>query len=156
MKDLNKVVTAVAICLAVGFAGALLTADQIVTWYGMLNKPVFTPPNWVFGPVWTLLYILMGVAAGLVWGTLKKHKEAKHALFIFGIQLALNFGWSILFFGLQSPLLGLVDILVLWAMIIVTIAIFWQYSRTSSILLIPYLAWVTYATVLNIAIVKLN
>lgn len=139
----------VGVCEAAGLAATPFTASAIPAWYATLAKPSFSPPNWVFGPVWTTLYFLMGLAAWLVW---KKHKS----LALFYLQLALNFLWSLLFFGLHSPILGLVDIIFLWTFILLTINQFKKVSRPAAYLLLPYLLWVSFAAILNLAIVILN
>ena len=128
------------VCEAVGLAATPFTVSAIPNWYAALNKPFFSPPNWIFGPVWTILYFLMGISAGI----------AKKIPTVFYIQLFLNFLWSILFFGLRSPILGLLDILLLWYFIYQTIL------KLKNNLLWPYLLWVSFATILNLGIVVLN
>ncbi|WP_116344377.1 TspO/MBR family protein [Blastopirellula marina] len=146
---------AVALCVAVGIVGALFTTPQIPTWYAGIDKPSWTPPSWIFGPVWTTLYVMMGVAAWLVWRR-RPWSAVWPALLLFGIQLILNAIWSPLFFGLESPLLGLIDIVLLWLMIGVTIYCFARLSLGGALLLVPYLLWVSYAACLNFAIWRLN
>ena len=141
------------VCLLIGMMGSFFTIKEIPGWYAGLNKPFFSPPNWLFGPVWTLLYIMMGVALYLVW---KKSKKNKKAMTIFAWQLGANFLWSMLFFGLHSPVLGLIDIVVLWVLIFRTIKSFYPISKISSYLLYPYLFWVSFASLLNAAIWWLN
>lgn len=147
----------VIVCFAAAGLGSLATASQVAPggWYGTLEKPFFTPPSWLFGPVWTLLYLAMAVSGWLVWRE-RGFAGARTALALFLAQLALNSLWSILFFGLESPGLGLVEILVLWAVIFLTIRAFRPISHPAAILLIPYLAWVTFATLLNAGIWWLN
>lgn len=144
-------------CLVVPFiagaVGSLFTFKAIPTWYAGLNKPSFNPPNTIFGPVWTLLYILMGIALYLV---IIKNKKVKPAVVFFIIQLILNSLWSIIFFGLKNPTGALMGIMVLWLAIIITIFYFWKISRAAAYLLLPYLAWVSFASVLNYFIVILN
>lgn len=142
----------ILVCLAVGGLGGVATAQSVTDWYPTLNKPAWTPPGWLFGPVWTVLYVMMGVAAWLVWRT----GDARAALGIFAVQLALNFAWSFLFFGLKSPVMGLVCIILLWLAIAATIRAFGRNSNVAAVLLWPYLAWVSFATALNGAIVVLN
>ncbi len=125
-------------------------------WYETLVKPSFWPPNWIFGPVWTVLYALMGVSAYIIWSQGTKKRAVKIALTYFFIQLACNFLWSILFFGLRSPIMGLVDILILWFFIAKTMHAFEKLSRPAAYLLVPYFLWVSFATVLNAVIVILN
>ena len=141
----------VALCEAAGLVGTVFTLQAIPEWYALLNKPAFSPPNWVFGPVWTLLYFMMGTAAWLVW-----QRQGTAALKVFWLQLALNALWTPLFFGLQNPLAGLVCIALMWLAIVWTIVGFWRVSRPAALLLLPYLAWVSFATALNYAIWTLN
>lgn len=143
-------------CVVLGAAGGLVTAPAIESWYTTLEKPWFTPPSWVFGPVWTVLYTLQGVAAWLLWRGGLERREVKIALGLFGVQFALNLAWSPAFFGLQSPLLGLVVIVPLWFAIAATMAAAWRVDRRATLLLVPYLAWVSLATALNYAIWTLN
>jgi tryptophan-rich sensory protein len=128
----------------------------IPTWYATLNKPMFSPPNWLFGPVWTALYFLMGVSLFLVWKQGFKKKQVKSAVKVFLFQLVVNFLWSILFFGLQSPLLGLIDIVLMLGLIIYSIKLFYPISKIAAYLLVPYLLWVSFATLLNLFILILN
>lgn len=149
MKKFLKLILAISVCEGAGIIGSVFTINSVNTWYLTLAKPSFNPPAFVFGPVWTMLYLLMGIALFLAL-------EKKAKLKWFYIQLALNSIWSIIFFGLQNPLLALVDIIFLWIAIFMTIKLFWKKNRTSAYLLIPYFAWVTYAAALNLAIVYLN
>lgn len=153
---LSKTIFCVLLCLSAGGIGSAFTVSAIPEWYATLNKPSFSPPNWLFAPVWTLLYILMGLAAALVWQKGLQNPRVRTSLVIFLIQLILNMVWSVLFFGLRSPLCGLVDILFLWAMILVTIAQFSKISVPAALLLIPYILWVTFASGLNLGIFLLN
>lgn len=146
----------VIVCQLAGFIGAIFTAPAIGTWYAALAKPPFNPPGWVFAPVWTLLFFLMGVSAYLVWREGFGRKEVRTALSMFGVQLALNVLWSVLFFGLHSPLYALLDILLLWAAIFLTMRSFYAISRDAGFLLVPYLLWVSFALVLNLSIYLLN
>lgn len=143
----------IIITLAVGMLGGWAVSGSVSGWYTTINKPTWNPPNWVFGPVWTVLYIMMAVAAWLVWRT--KDKIAP-AMILYFSQLALNFAWSILFFGARSPWLGLVDITMLWLAIVATMLAFFGRSTMAGLLLIPYLAWVSFAAVLNFTIWRLN
>ena len=144
----------VAVCLAAGFFGSLVTAPRIPTWYASLEKPAGNPPSWVFAPVWTTLYILMAVAAWLVWRRVPSLRTPP--LVWFWMQLALNTIWSLIFFGLERPGLALLDIGLLWLAIAVTITVFRRFSGTAALLLSPYLAWVTFAAYLNFGIWRLN
>lgn len=156
MKNSAKFLISVIGCELVGILGTPFTAAAIPTWYATLNKPFFAPPNWLFGPAWTLLYFLMGISFYLIWKQNSKSKEAKTAKKFFLAQLFLNFIWSPIFFGLRSPLLGLIIIIILWAFIIATIRKFYPLSKWAAYLLIPYLLWVIFATSLNGAILFLN
>lgn len=124
-------------------------------WYARLAKPSWTPPSWLFGPVWTLLYVLMAVAAWLVWKD-RGFAGARVALVLYSVQLAFNAAWSWLFFGLQRPGLAFAEILVLWIAILATLIAFWRHRALAGALLVPYLAWVSFATALNLAIWRLN
>lgn len=142
----------VALCLAVGVLAGLVTAPAVAEWYPTLVKPSWRPPNWLFAPAWTVLYIMMAVAAWLVW----RAGNAKSALFLWGGQLLLNFAWSFLFFGARSPGLGLIDITFMWLAIAATIFVFSFKSRLAAFLMVPYLCWVSFAAALNAAIFMLN
>lgn len=156
MKAFLKLIVLIGICEFVGLASTPFTIASIPTWYAHLHKPFFSPPNWVFGPVWTTLYLLMGVAAFLILQKGLKKKGVKRALTYFMMQLFFNFLWSVLFFGLHSPLLGLLDIFVLVAFVVITIYMFYKLSKQAAYLLIPYLLWICFATVLNFSVVLLN
>lgn len=156
MNKYAKLFLSVIGCELVGLSATPFTIASIPTWYAQLNKPPFSPPNWVFGPVWTLLYFLMGVSVWLIWTHKKQTKEVKKGLKVFGIQLALNFFWSILFFGLHLPIVALIEIITLWTAILVTIIQFYKVNKIAAYLLIPYLLWVSFASILNFAIVVLN
>lgn len=147
---------AVMVCLLIGFLSGFATQSSVDTWYAGLNKPSFNPPNWVFAPVWTVLYILMGVAAGLVWSRGFHHIWVKTALYYFGFQLLFNAAWSIVFFGMQDPVWALVILITLIILIGLTIKWFRIVNRVSAYLMIPYLLWVIFAGVLNYKIVELN
>lgn len=152
----TKILFAVLICLLAGAIGSIFTTSSIPTWYASLHKPIFNPPNWIFGPAWTILYVLMGISAYLIWEKRSRYRPAKPALVIFSIQLVLNVIWSILFFGLKSPLLAFIEIIILWTAILFTILKFHRISKTAAYLLIPYICWVTFASVLNYYILILN
>lgn len=156
MKDWPKLIISVICCELVGLLGTPFTISAIPTWYANLNKPFFAPPNWLFGPAWTLLYFLMGVAFYLIWKRGLSKKKNKTAGMFFAAQLALNFIWTPIFFGLRAPLLGLIVIVAMWVLIVLTMKKFYPVSRLATYLLLPYLLWVTYATLLNAAIVVLN
>jgi len=143
------------ICFAVAGIGGAVTSPKIGNWYASLSKPGWNPPDWIFGPVWSALYFCMAVAAWLVWrqGGLRRTGSP---IAMFAIQLALNLLWSCIFFGFQSPGLALVEVLLLWAAIAATLAMFWKRSTLAGVLFVPYLAWVTFAGALNFAIWRLN
>lgn len=145
----------VLVCFVAAAAGGAFTATSIGDWYMSLKKPAWNPPNWTFGPVWTMLYLSMAVAAWLVWGE-AGWPAAGRALGLFALQLVLNVAWSGLFFGLRNPGAALVDIAVLWAGILATLLAFWRVAPTAGLLMAPYLAWVTFASALNFAIWRLN
>ena len=151
-----KITIAILGTVAVGSLSGLATANSIDTWYATLEKPFFNPPNWVFGPAWTLLYILMGYAAGRVWSSTANAGLKRSALTAYVVQLLLNAAWSILFFALHAPLVALVEMLFLWATIIWSIRWFKQVDSLAWKLLVPYLLWVSFAAILNGAIVVLN
>lgn len=151
-----KLIISVLVCLSAGFIGSFFTTPSIPTWYATLNKPSFNPPNWLFAPVWTTLFILMGIAAFLIWRKGLKKKAVKNALIIFLLQLVFNTLWSFLFFKFHSPFWALVDIGVLWGLILLSLIKFWKISKAAGILLIPYLFWVSFASFLNYTIYRLN
>ena len=145
-----------AACFLAGGIGSIFTSAAIPTWYASLTKPAFTPPNGVFGPVWSTLYLLMGISLFLVWRMGSSIPGVSIALAFFWSQLLLNTLWSISFFGLRSPLLGLLNIALLWGLILITLILFLRVNRPAGLLLLPYLLWVSYASALNLAIWKLN
>ncbi|WP_095415750.1 TspO/MBR family protein [Thermogutta terrifontis] len=154
-KDWVGLVVFVGVCLAVGFLGSLATAPQVDGWYRTLNKPTWNPPSSVFGPVWTTLFITMGIAAWLVWKQ-TGFRAGNVPLGLFGLQLVLNAAWSWIFFGMHRPDLAFIEILVLWLAIVATMWAFFRYSRLAGWLLTPYLAWVSFAAVLNFTIWRMN
>lgn len=156
LHTLLKCAFAIVLCETAGVFGTLFTMPSIPTWYATLTKPLLSPPNWVFGPVWTLLYALMGVSVFLVWENGIKNEKIQKAVSVFGAQLLLNTLWSVIFFGLHDPLGALVIIICLWLTIIWTMVEFVKYSKTAAALLFPYILWVTFASYLNYALVVLN
>jgi len=156
VRDIVEAVVAVLICQGAGLIGSVATFPSIPTWYASLEKPFFNPPNWLFGPVWTTLYALMGISAFLVWRKGIRDRQVKVALGIFVAQLILNSLWSIVFFGLHSLLGGLIVILPLWVAILLSIVTFYRISKTAGVLLIPYILWVSFATLLNFSLWQLN
>lgn len=156
VKNAVKLIAAIVICELTGFIGSLFSTPAMASWYATLAKPSFTPPAWVFMPVWIFLYLLMGIALYLVWDKGLQDKKIEKAVFIFAVQLALNVAWSYAFFSLHSPLYGLVLMGVLWAVIVETILKFREISNTAGLLLLPYILWVSFALVLNFSIWMLN
>ncbi len=139
---------------AVGAGGSYFTASSVGTWYAELHKPAYTPPSWLFAPVWTLLYLFMAVAMWLVW----RQEEAQEVAqvtppqMMWAAQLVLNLGWSVIFFGLREPGLALVEIILLWSAVLATTFVFFRVSRPAGLLMAPYLLWLTFAAVLNFGI----
>ncbi|MFD2908389.1 TspO/MBR family protein [Flavobacterium ardleyense] len=157
MSKSLRIIYCVAICLVVGYLSSITTQSSINTWYPTLIKPSFNPPNWLFAPVWTLLFIMMGIAAGMIWNHLENQRElVKKALLFFTVQLLLNALWSYLFFGLNNVLLALIEIVLLWLVIYETFHIFKKIDKKAAYLFIPYLIWVGFAAVLNGSIYYLN
>lgn len=156
MSNFFKLLTSILICELAGIAGAALSIGSIPEWYASLNKPSFNPPVWIFMPVWTLLYFLMGVSLFLVWKEGLKNKEVKSAVAIFYVMLFFNVLWSVTFFGLHQIAGALFVIIVLWILILITIMKFIKISRPAGIFQIPYLIWVSFATVINFMIYRLN
>ena len=156
MKKAAGIIVAIVACELAGIIGSVFTMPAIPGWYAGIAKPSFNPPNWIFGPVWTLLYALMGLAAYLVYEKGFKRPEVKKALTVFAAQLLLNTLWSIVFFGAHRILGAAVVIVLLWALILATILLFYRISKAAAYLLVPYIFWVTFATVLNISLYVLN
>ncbi len=155
-NQIIKLVVSLLICQGAGFIGSLATRPAIAAWYQFLEKPAFSPPNWLFGPVWLTLYLLMGISLFLVWRKGLDFNNVKISVIIFIVQLIINALWSVFFFGLRSPLLGFIVILILWLAILMTVLNFNKVSKPASILLIPYLIWVSFAAILNYSIMILN
>jgi len=153
-RKLIRFVASILICLTAGAVGSFFTSTSVNFWYRTLNKPSFNPPDWLFAPVWTTLYILMGISLYIILGSDNNKKRA--ALIVFSIQLALNLLWSAIFFGLRNPTFALIEIIFLWFSILVAIFIFRRISIFASILLVPYILWVSFAVLLNSLIVILN
>ena len=155
-KKTLVLVLGVLVCLGVGFFSGFITAESVETWYRTLNKPSFNPPSWIFAPVWTILYIMMGLSAGIIYNKGIRREEVRLALRIFAAQLILNGLWTIFFFGFENPLMAFIEIIFLWILILYTILKFYKISRKAAYLLIPYILWVTFASVLNFSIWILN
>ena len=156
MKPAIKLIIAIAIPLLVGAVSGYFTATSVNGWFTTINKPSFNPPNGVFAPVWTTLYVFMGVASFLVWRSSTDSAVKRMAMTLYGLQLLLNFLWSFIFFGAHELGWALFDITLLWAMILLTIIWFRKISTSAAWLLVPYLCWVSFAAILNFAIWKLN
>ena len=155
-RDTLKFVVSILVCQLAGVIGGLFTASSVGTWYAALTKPAFNPPNWLFSPVWITLYALMGIALFLVWRQGLQTEGVQIALIVFGLQLALNTLWSLLFFGLKMPFQAFIDIVILWCLILMTLLKFKKISRLAGFLLVPYLLWVSFAAVLNFFLWYLN
>ena len=153
--DILRLIASILLCQVAGFLGALFTTPAIPTWYKTLNKPFFNPPNWIFSPVWISLFLLMGISLFMVWRR-QDHPKFKTALIFFFVQLVLNILWSVAFFGLSSPLLGFINIILLWIAILLTIQNFLKVSKFAGVLLLPYFLWVSFATLLNFFLWILN
>lgn len=154
-QDVLGLAVFLVLCLVVSGIGAAITATSVGTWYQALEKPSFNPPDWVFAPVWTTLYVLMAIAGWRVWRR-ARFKGARKALMVFAVQLALNLVWSLIFFGLQQIGLALVEIVILLLAIIATTVLFWRIDRWAGALFVPYVLWVAFATALNASLWLLN
>jgi len=155
MNKYFKLIISLTAVYTTAFFGSYFTLPSIGSWYLNLNKPLFNPPNWIFGPVWSILYLMIAISFYLVWKK-KTLSRIRKSFQLFLLQLVLNFMWSLLFFGLHQPLLAFVDIILLWIFILLMIMEFKNESKLASYLLIPYLFWVTFASILNLSIVLLN
>jgi tryptophan-rich sensory protein len=156
MKRATKIIILIAVCLGIGYASSIVTQTGIETWYPTIEKPSFNPPNWLFGPVWTALYICIAVAGGIIWDKIDTHPLAKKALLFFAIQLLLNSLWSFLFFGLKNPLIALIEIILLLLIIYETYLLSSKINKVAGYLFIPYLLLVSFAMFLNGSIWWLN
>jgi len=156
MRKPIRLIVAVLLPVLVGAVSGLFTASSVKTWFVTLNKPSFNPPSYVFAPVWTTLYIMMGVAFYLVWVSVTDKAQQHKAMTVYFIQLFLNFCWSFIFFYKQRPDLALIDIVFLWISIVATLVLFYRISKPAGWLLVPYLLWVSFASALNYAIWQLN
>jgi len=155
-KDFVKLLGAVILCEGCGIIGSFFTAPSIPTWYASLIKPSFNPPDWLFSPVWITLFFLMGISLFLVIREGFKERDVKLAVCFFIVQLVLNVLWTLIFFGFKAPLAAFIEIILLWVAILVTIIRFFPISKLAGYLLIPYIAWVSFAAVLNLSIFILN
>jgi tryptophan-rich sensory protein len=155
-KKILYFVIAIGICLLAGYIGSYYTTPEIPTWYASLQKPDLTPPSWVFGPVWTALYILMGISLYLIIQSGLKNPEVQLGMILFIFQLIVNIGWSFFFFGLHSSFFGFMALVLLWAILLCTIIQLFRFSIPAAMLLVPYLCWITFAGYLNYMILILN
>jgi len=155
MKKYVPIFVSIVIAQLAGYLGSIYTTPNLVGWYDQLAKPIWNPPGWVFGPVWILLYTLMGIAAYLVWQK-RETLAAQLALIVYALHLFLNTLWSVLFFGMQQPGLAFVEILLLLTVIVAMTGMFWRINKRAGELLVPYVAWVAFAAILNYSIWMLN
>ena len=156
MSNTLKLIIAIIIPVAVGATSGFFTSSEIPGWYQTINKPTWNPPSWLFGPVWTTLYVMMGIALFLIWKSDASESVKKTAILLFAAQLVLNFFWSFIFFNQHQIGWALVEIIIMWVFILLTIFAFAPISKTAAWLLIPYISWVSFATILNYTIWKLN
>ena len=156
MRNTGKLVISILIPLVIGSLSGFFTVTGVGSWYQTINRPSWNPPSWVFGPVWTLLYILMGIALYLVWKSESSPRMKQTAILLFSLQLLLNFCWSFIFFSLHEIGWALVEMIGLWMMILLTILVFARIHKTAAWLLVPYISWVSFATLLTYTIWQLN
>jgi translocator protein len=156
LNEIPRLIVSILIPLVIGSVGSIVTIAEIPTWYSTLSKPSWAPPNWLFGPVWTTLYILMGIALFLVWREGLNRSDVRFAILIFAVQLVLNLLWSIVFFTYHSLFGGFIVIMILWIAILANIIAFSIISRTAGLLLVPYIVWVSIASYLNYSVYILN
>jgi len=156
MAKIGRLICSVSACLLTGFLGSYATRDSITTWYAELSRPSFTPAGWTFGVVWPVLYVMMGISAFLIWNVGIDRPQVKVALGVFALQLILKGLWTPIFFGQHLIGLALVEIIMMWAAILLTILVFWRVSKPAALLLLPYIFWVSFAVVLNARAVSLE
>ena len=156
MKKLGKLICSVSLCLMTGFVGSFSTMNSVKTWYAELSRPSFTPPDWTFGVVWPILYVMMGISVFMIWNRGLDKRKVKVALGLFVLQLVLNGLWTPIFFGLHMIALALIEIVLLWIAILLTILVFWRISKAATFFLFPYILWVSFAAILNTALWYLN
>ena len=154
--DSSKLIPSLIFPFVVGFSGSFFTMGNTQSFFNILNKPPLTPPGWLFGPAWTVLYLMIGLALYTFWNSKKPAKLKKTGYLFFLLQLLANFLWSLLFFGMRSPLAGMINISILLILIVINILLFWRVNKTSGYLLLPYLAWVAFASYLNMGVLLLN
>ena len=155
-RELPKLIISILIVFLAGAVGTVYTLKEITTWYVNIPKPSWTPPNWAFGPIWSTLYVLMGISLFLIWREGLNRKEVKIAIGVFAVQLMVNVVWSLIFFGTHNIAGGLVLVILLWITILVNIFVFYRISKPAGIILIPYLIWVTIAGYLNYSVYLLS
>ena len=156
MNNAAKLIISIVIPVAIGASAGFFTATGVDSWYQTINKPLWNPPNWIFAPVWMTLYVIMGIALFLVWKSDTSEALKKRAITLFAIQLVVNFFWSFIFFNQQQPGWALVEIIAMWVSILLTIFAFAKVNKTAAWLLVPYISWVSFATILNYTIWQLN
>jgi translocator protein len=156
MTNTVKLIIAIIIPLAVGATSGFFTASGVGSWYQTINKPSWNPPSWIFGPVWTTLYVMMGIALFLIWKSDAPDAQKRTAMLLFAVQMVLNFFWSFIFFKQHQMGWALVEIIAMWVMILLTIFSFAPISKTAAWLLVPYISWVSFATILNYTLWKMN
>jgi tryptophan-rich sensory protein len=156
LRDFTALLASVFLCEAAGFVGSVFTTPAIPTWYASLKKPFFTPPSWIFAPVWITLYTLMGISLYIVWKKGPDRHDVRRGVSLFAVQLALNVLWSMVFFGMESPLYGFIIIVLLWVVLLATVITFYRISKPAGVLLVPYFLWGSFASALNLAILILN
>ncbi len=156
IKEVPMLIGSILIPFVVGYIGTIVTLSQITTWYSTLSKPWWSPPNWLFGPVWTTLYLLMGIALFLIWREGLHRREVRFAILIFGVQLALNLLWSVVFFSFHALFGSFIIVMLLWLAILANIIAFLIISKWAGLLLVPYIIWVSIASYLNYSVYLLN
>ena len=156
VKEIPRLVVSIVIVFLAGAVGTVYTLKEITGWYVFLPKPSWTPPNWAFGPIWSILYILMGISLFLVWREGLGKKNVQIGVLVFAVQLAINVIWSLVFFGTHNIFGGLVLVLILWISILINIIVFYRISKPAGLILIPYLIWVSIASYLNYSVFLLN
>jgi len=154
--NIFKFLISILVCEGAGIIGSIFTAKSIPTWYAALNKPAINPPNFIFAPVWTTLFFLMGVSLFLVWKKIGENPKAKNTIILFLTHLFVNVLWSVLFFGLNNPFLAFLCIILFWFLILVCIVKFYRINKVAGLILLPYILWVSFASVLNFLIWRLN
>jgi len=156
VREIPKLIVSILIVFFAGAVGTVFTLKEITTWYVTLPKPAWTPPNWVFGPVWSFLYVLMGIALFLVWREGLDRRDVQIAITVFAVQLVINVVWSLVFFGTHNIAGGLIMVIILWISILINIIVFYRISKPAGLILVPYIIWVSIASYLNYSVFILN